>query len=826
MKNTTKDFNPRREFLKQLSIGTASFSLGGLVLHDMAYGGLQGTVIKSASNAEDQQEFPPIFPIPQEANYFDDFFNLTADTTVLLPQSASEHDIFLAQQLVSELGEKYGIVLAIRNTVDLSAEKNYILMGTFTNPLVQDFASTSGIEVNSKDPGTEGYYLQVTTSSVVILGSDDQGAFYGLQSLRQLIYNHNATKIQCTKIKDWPRMPFRAIRLHIPGPENINFYKRLIGDFMALFKYNKVIIEVNGVMRLNRHPEINAGWIEFGKDLNYSRRVKLSGKKGEQQDSTHHDAGDGEILGQDQVADLVAYANMHHIETIPEIPSLSHVSYLLTRHRELAENPSSEWPDTYCPSNPESYVLLFDVLDEYIEVMKPQMINIGHDEWRVPLNVCERCKGKEYSELFIQDVVKIHHYLSGKNIRTAMWGDHLLESVRQKGPRTGTTKTGYTYQKPGALSPQQIKSSIPKDILILNWFWKEFKTTGEQNTKLLDEWGFEQVLGNFEPYISDFGRRGALKSIIGGAPSAWSATTEFNFGKNLLYKFIGCSNLIWSSHYHENERALAPIIQNLVPKVRVNLKGMLPPSQNGIPVIPLNIAGSFNTSQHSSPMGIPLKLLKAGSINSYGISFDVEKLKIDKTLCAVTVGNTGKNKTILSLSSKGIPVEKDVTSLIFLHTCAHPSTNIYGHNKIYSFADSADLLGFYRVVYQDGLVTSIPIRYGVNIREWHLWEKDPRTGLMDQCLAEPYCNGLGSYCYEADIVNCSDTQNLKLNFFSYEWVNPRIGVSIKEIYLEGSYQYRNHQDELIDNNAISLIALSCTTKWNVDDGHSAKGKPV
>ena len=25
------------------------------------------------------------------------------------------------------------------------------------------------------------------------------------------------------------------------------------------------------------------------------------------------------------------------------------------------------WPDSYCPSNPESYRILFDILDEYIE---------------------------------------------------------------------------------------------------------------------------------------------------------------------------------------------------------------------------------------------------------------------------------------------------------------------------------------------------------------------------------------------------------------------------------------------------------------------------
>ena len=65
------------------------------------------------------------------------------------------------------------------------------------------------------------------------------------------------------------------------------------------------------------------------------------------------------------------FVRQHHVEVIPEIPSLTHSYYLLTRHRELAEVQDAEWPDTYCPSEPKVYDLLFDVLDEYIGVMHP-----------------------------------------------------------------------------------------------------------------------------------------------------------------------------------------------------------------------------------------------------------------------------------------------------------------------------------------------------------------------------------------------------------------------------------------------------------------------
>src|SRR5690606_16626926 len=104
-------------------------------------------------------------------------------------------------------------------------------------------------------------------------------------------------------IKDWPYKSFRGIRVNIPGPENIAFFKRFIRDFMAYFKYNKIIMEVNAVMRFDKHPELNAGWIELFKDMDYSRvRQSNPGPKGEGGNAVHQDAGDGRILEKEQVA--------------------------------------------------------------------------------------------------------------------------------------------------------------------------------------------------------------------------------------------------------------------------------------------------------------------------------------------------------------------------------------------------------------------------------------------------------------------------------------------------------------------------------------------
>ena len=111
------------------------------------------------------------------------------------------------------------------------------------------------------------------------------------------------------------------------------------------------------------------------------------------------------------------------IEVIPEIPSLTHGYYLLTRHPELAEYQGDIWPDTYCPSNPDSYKLMFDVYDEYLDVIHPKMVHIGHDEWwGAPVGSCPLCKGKDYSMLFAGDVIRIHNYFAKKGIKSGHVG--------------------------------------------------------------------------------------------------------------------------------------------------------------------------------------------------------------------------------------------------------------------------------------------------------------------------------------------------------------------------------------------------------------------
>jgi hypothetical protein len=481
-----------------------------------------------------------------------------------------------------------------------------------------------------------------------------------------LVESERGARVPPVRIRDWPYKPFRGIKLYLPGHENIAFFKRFVRDFMALYKFNKVIVEINAGMRFDRHPEINAGWLEFARDLVSSRRDRPRGRGEEGQNSAHHDTADFGIIEKSDLAGLVEFCSRNHIEFIPEVPSMSHSYYLLARHRELAEISNVEWPDTYCPSLQASYDLLFDVMDEIIDTAKPRMMHVGKDEWRMHWGVCPRCSKRDYREVFVQDVRRTYDYLAKRGVKMAMWGDHLIEPLRGDGVQEKEGADG-KYITPGAIRPEQAKA-LPKDILMFNWFWDEkyAPRQGEKNDLLLEKWGFQQIYGNMTPEIQNYGRRSERKSIIGGAPSSWAATTESNFGKDLLWHFAGTASMLWSTEWPE-DAALMSTLQERMPSIRRAFTGLAP------------------ASEHDPVTDIPLA-------------------------SPVTVRMPGG-------ASDPIAIKDDPSSIIFVHSAVKRAGSMQAYKWIYNFDDTSDLLGWYEVEYEDGFIETVPIRYKIHVLE-------------------------------------------------------------------------------------------------------------
>ena len=741
-----------------------------------------------------------IFPQPQEISSSGSDFVLDNQIRVVVPSGASEEDLLLAGLLVNELSDRFGLHLKIERVKSLSAGKRAILMGSMENPLVRRYCTEMKLMAGVESLGPESYILQTDNNLVLVAGKDDRGAFYGVQSLRQLLVKEEKeVRFRGAQIRDWPDKPFRGIYMFLPGRDNIQYFKRFVRDFMALYKYNTLILEMNSCMRLDNHPELNYGWVQFARDVNYScRNYPLQPFHDMEQNSSHQDTADGGFLEKEEVADLARWIKKHHIELIPEIPSFTHSYYLLTSNRELAAVPQDKWPDIYCPTNPKSYELVYEVYDEFIDLLKPKSVHIGHDELFLAVAVSPQCNDLDISELYGEDVNKIHHYLASKGVKTHLWGDMLLQAVRGTGLQKKTAPDGWIYNSPGGMTPEQVERLIPKDCIIYNWFWSDEgdkETQAEKNEDILDKMGFQQIFGNFTPNIQHYETRKKRATLLGGAPSSWFATNEIGIGKDVMSDFLGCSNILWTGHVIQGKE-LSGRIQSMLPSIRTRLSGTTPPSQTETSIVPVDISGRFNIGDAVSTLGINLEGMATEIVQYNSIPFNLRRAN---GMRAIIAGTQGKEAIELPNAVTGIAVGEAPTSLIFLHASARKAKNRDSYRMIWDQQDTADLLGWYEVVYEDKFVTTIPIRYGVNILEWN-W--DQRISSQD-------------LCYGADAVAVGGRAPSSVTFFAYEWINPRLGKVVQEIRLKGTTGFRggsddfdNSQGSVIASNAVILAALS------------------
>ena len=164
----------------------------------LATGVLFLILIASTINA---QEKSMIFPLPQQIEETGERFTLNEETLILIPQNATKSDLKLARSLVRELSDKYGIALNIKHVSGLPDDHTkYVLMGVIDNPLINTYCTTNNIEVSLSSPGKEGYVLRVEKNRVIVAGWDEMGAFYGLQSLRQLVRERDGFEIMGVQV--------------------------------------------------------------------------------------------------------------------------------------------------------------------------------------------------------------------------------------------------------------------------------------------------------------------------------------------------------------------------------------------------------------------------------------------------------------------------------------------------------------------------------------------------------------------------------------------------------------------------------------------------
>ena len=235
--------------------------------------------------------------------------------------------------------------------------------------------------------GKEAYRLTVTPSEVLIEASEVNGAFYALQTFKQLlpeaIYAESPKKAvsylaPCCTIEDEPEFWYRGLlfdsgRFFFPKEEIMKFI-----DIMSMYKQNM----------FHWHLTEDQGWrIQIDK---YPRLTEVGAWRKET--AWHSGIGNGIPHGgfytKDDIREVVEYARKRCVTVIPEVEIPGHSTAAIAAYPFLSCFPDRHYEvetmwgihkNLYAPTA-TTFRFLEDVFTELFELFPSPIYHIGGDE--------------------------------------------------------------------------------------------------------------------------------------------------------------------------------------------------------------------------------------------------------------------------------------------------------------------------------------------------------------------------------------------------------------------------------------------------------------
>ena len=295
-----------------------------------------------------------LIPAPVSLQQQEGKFALTASTTF---KAATPEAKTVAEFFANKLKTSTGFNLAVSET-----EGNIVLN---IDP---------ALEMNA-----EGYKLVVTPTGIEITAKAGAGAFYGMQTVLQLLPAEIESKsvvktdwtLPCVTIEDAPRFAYRGLMCdpcrHFMTVEEV---KRQI-DVMAMLKINQ----------FHWHLTEDQGWrMEIKK---YPKLTEVGAVRTEGEGTTH-----GGFYTQEEMKEVVAYAAERFITVIPELETPGHELAAIAAYPHLSCTGEDVTPRVIwgvedlvmCPGKGDMFGFLEDVVKEMVEIFPSEYYHIGGDE--------------------------------------------------------------------------------------------------------------------------------------------------------------------------------------------------------------------------------------------------------------------------------------------------------------------------------------------------------------------------------------------------------------------------------------------------------------
>jgi hypothetical protein len=452
-----------------------------------------------------------IVPTPKQLTFTSQVFPLSNQTRIYTgknPGNNIDKDLAL---FLNELKSTYNITPQVIKddcpTVELDA-KNILIGNTSTYSWPGALCESAGVPVPDNP---EGYSICADSNKVIVAANTDQGLFYGLASLIQMVkIDKNGIFLKGALIRDYPALPFRGVHC-FTGKNTVNEISKAVQTLLARNKINSMVWECE-YLKWDCCPEIASK--EKGMDKKDAEKVKQAAKD-------------------------------NYIDIIPLIQSLGHSEWMFEnkQHLDLAEDPQN--PYAYCVTNPATYEFIYKVYQEAVDFFQPRYFHIGHDEVntsnaRFPYRSKE--SGKTETEIILGDILRHHDWLSDRDIKLMMWGDMFL----------------YDTEAPDATNAKSLeeakerRAQLPKDITIADWHYVADANGNYPSLKILKNEGFDVIgTGWYRPdNIRSHAFACAANGVRGYLQTTW-AGYHFSIDNNptswyQYWAYINAAEYAWS----------------------------------------------------------------------------------------------------------------------------------------------------------------------------------------------------------------------------------------------------------------------------------------
>lgn len=497
--------------------------------------------------------------------------------------------------------------------------------------------------INDLEGGTEGYELIVEKKMIKIRAGSNTGLFYGIQTLLQLLppqifgqeMNGQEMKVPCCTIRDYPRFPWRGMHLDVSRHFfPVSFIKRYI-DLIAMHKMNVFhwhLTDDNGWrIEIKKYPELTekAAWRVDRESEPWRERTPP--KPGEK-------ATYGGFYTQQQIRDIVEYAEKRHVMVLPEIEMPGHTSEVFAAFPELScrgvkcyVQPGGYWPnvDIFCAGKEETFEFIEGVLEEVFELFPSEYVHIGGDEATKTLwKNCRLCQKRIRDEGLANEdelqswfIRRVDNFLRKNNKRLIGW-DEILD---------GGLAPGATVMSWRGINGGIKAAEMGHDVIMCptsHCYFDYYQADPDFEPEAIGGFTSLKEVYQFNP-VPDQLEESERKFILGGQGNVWTeyiATPE-HAEYMALPRMTALAEVLWSPETKQEWEHFQDRLQ--MQKIRLDNLGVN--YSNGswkVNIRPIVKEGVYFLSLSTEQYGIPIRYTLDGSVPDLASSIYQKPLKI------------------------------------------------------------------------------------------------------------------------------------------------------------------------------------------------------